>query len=239
MNTNSKLKLALALMTLILPLAALSGTAPQSVNLPKTTLSVEQRALRLLHARELLGKYYDKSTARIGESVPKINSAIYGWTKDRLPKKHRKQYQEIAQTIIDESLKYKFDPVFLMSVIQGESSFQPDIVGGVGEIGLMQIRPETAKWITKKFEMEWKGKKSLYDPVTNIRIGAAYLSYLRDRFDMHAQLYLAAYNMGQRNVSNAVEKNIWPKDYPAHVMKHYMDFYTSLEEKAKIKIIEG
>lgn len=195
------------------------------------TLSAQQREERLKHARELLGKYYQKSTVKIGEKIPKINSMVYHWTKDRLPKKYKSQHAEIAQAIIDESLKYGFDPIFIMSVIQGESSFRPNKVGGVGEIGLMQIRPETAEWTAKHFNMKWHGKSSLFDPVTNIKIGAAYISYLRDLFDMHAQLYLAAYNMGQRNVANALEKKIWPKDYPQHVMKHYIEFYSDAAQK--------
>lgn len=200
------------------------------------TLSTQQREERLKHARELLGKYYSKSTVKVGETIPKINSMVYHWTNERLPKKYKAKHAVIAQAIIDESLKRGFDPIFLMSVIQGESSFRPDMVGGVGEIGLMQIRPETAEWIAKRFDMKWAGKASLFDPATNVRIGAAFLSYLRDRFDMHAQLYLAAYNMGSRNVDNALEKKIWPKDYPQHVMKHYIEFYAAAAQNKKVTL---
>jgi soluble lytic murein transglycosylase len=204
----------------------------------KKTLSTQQREERLKHARELLGKYYKKSTVKVGENIPKINSMVYRWTKERLPAKFRKQHQKIAQTIIDESLKYKFDPIFLMSVIQGESSFRVDMIGGVGEIGLMQIRPTTGEWIAGIYNMKWKGEKSLFDPITNIKLGAAFLSYLRDRFDDHAQLYLAAYNMGQTNVNNALAKKIWPKDYPQHVMKHYVEFYASAAQNKRVTLAD-
>ncbi len=198
------------------------------------TLSTQQREERLKHARELLGKHYRKSTAKVGEKIPKINSMVYRWTRERLPNKFKDQRKRLAQAIIDESLKYGFDPIFLMSIIQGESSFRPDMVGGVGEIGLMQIRPETGKWIAKKMNLKWEGKNSLFDPATNVRIGAAFLSFLRDRFNSHAQLYLAAYNMGQSNVDSALEKDIWPKDYPQHVMKHYIEFYAAAAQNQKV-----
>jgi soluble lytic murein transglycosylase len=196
-------------------------------------LSDKQRKIRLKHAHELLGRYYKKSSVNAGEAIPKINSAVYHWTREHLPKKYQDQSGKIAQTIIDESTKHGFDPVFLMSVIEGESSWRPDKVGGVGEIGLMQLRPSTAKWMAKRSGLKWQGEKSLYDPCQNIKIGASYLSYLRDRFDDHARLYLAAYNMGQSNVDQALDKKIWPKDYPIHVMKRYVAFYETVGSSAK------
>ena len=194
-------------------------------------LSAEQARLRLEHSQELLGKYYGKSTVRFGESVPKINSQIYRWTKERLPRKYKKESGKIAQAIIDTALKHEFDPVFLMSIIETESSFNPTVLGGAGEIGLMQILPPTAEWMAAKTGLPYKGKKTLKDPISNIRIGAAYLAFLRDRFDMHARLYIAAYNMGQGNVDIAQAKKIWPKDYPGAVMRNYVDFYERLKEK--------
>jgi soluble lytic murein transglycosylase len=196
----------------------------------------DQRQCRLDHAKELLGKYYKRSAVQVGENVPKINNTIYRWVKSRLPAEYKKQYKKIAQAVIDESFKQEFDPVFLVSIIQSESGFKPRQIGGVGEIGLMQIRPSTAKWIAKKNGMPWKGKKTLFDPVANIRIGAAYLGFLRERFDMHARLYIAAYNMGQTNVDIAREHNIWPKEYSSHVMKHYVEFYNMLKNKEKRSI---
>jgi len=194
---------------------------------------VVQRESRLEHARELLGKHYSKSTVRSGEKIKKINARIYDWTKERLPKKFKRKHEILAQTIIDESQKYGFDPVFVLSVIQGESSFNPAMFGALDEIGLMQIRPGTGEWIAKMYNLPWKGKKTLLDPVQNVRLGMAFLDYLRDKFDSHAQLYLAAYNMGPRNVNQAVEQNIWPKDYASHVMKFYVEFYAEIEAEAR------
>ncbi|NJL25955.1 MAG: lytic transglycosylase domain-containing protein [Calothrix sp. SM1_5_4] len=209
------------------------GRRPDSVAEPKVSLSELQRQVRLAHAQELLGKHYEKSVVRRGERIDRINRKIYMFAKERLPRKHRHKYKAVAQAIIDESVKYQFDPVFLLSVIQGESSFNPDRLGGLDEIGLMQIRPATGEWIAKKYGLPWKDSKTLFDPIANIRLGAAFLHHLRERFDSHAQLYLAAYNMGARNVNEAVGKNVWPKDYPNHVMKLYVEFYSNLDVPAK------
>ncbi|MBX3022456.1 MAG: lytic transglycosylase domain-containing protein [Bdellovibrionales bacterium] len=219
----SKIKYVSILVSLVLSIPALAKTQ----RVPASQL---QREARLDHAQELLGKYYSKSVVKSGEKVKKINSMIYRWAKEHLPKAQQHQSGRVAQAVIDESLRYNMDPVFLLSVIQGESSFDPMRLGALDEIGLMQLRPGTAEWIARREGLKYTGSQSLFDPVVNIKIGAAYLNYLRNKFDSHAQLYLAAYNMGPLNVGRAREKKIWPKDYPSHVMKFYVEFYTALEE---------
>ena len=57
------------------------------------------------------------------------------------------------------------------AVARVESGFNPNAVGGVGEIGLMQIRPQTAAMLGFK-----GGLTSLFEPETNVRFGVAYLA---------------------------------------------------------------
>ncbi|MDL2408947.1 transglycosylase SLT domain-containing protein [Rhizobium calliandrae] len=57
------------------------------------------------------------------------------------------------------------------AVVQIESNFNPKKRGSAGEIGLMQIKPTTAKL------MGYSGSaKGLYDPDTNIEFGMKYLA---------------------------------------------------------------
>jgi soluble lytic murein transglycosylase len=123
-------------------------------------------------------------------------------------------------------------PVLMVLIlISGESSFNPTAVGPVGEIGLMQIRMSTGKWLATLFKQPWKGSKTLQDPIANIKLGVAYLSWLRAKFEGHGQLYLAAYNMGPKSVKSAVSRKIYPKDYPLHVMKRYLAFYKDMNKQ--------
>lgn len=56
------------------------------------------------------------------------------------------------------------------AVMKIESGYHPQAIGGVGEIGLMQIRPATAAMLG------FRGTPTeLADPATNIHYGAAYL----------------------------------------------------------------
>lgn len=189
----------------------------------------ESNATRLAHAKELLGKYYDRSVVSMEDQIADLNQFM----KDRIQGKLTKQNVaklsgKVYQAILDESSKHGFDPLFLMAVIENESSFNIKVRGTSGEIGLMQLMPDTGKWMAKRLGMKYEGAKTLEDPVQNIKLGAAYLAHLRERFDSHSRLYLAAYNMGQGNVDRALANQIWPKDYPILVMRRYIRFYTEL-----------
>ncbi len=61
------------------------------------------------------------------------------------------------------------------AVVRVESNFNPRARGSAGEIGLMQIKPSTARM------MGYRGTaKGLYDPETNIKFGMKYLAMAHD-----------------------------------------------------------
>jgi soluble lytic murein transglycosylase len=191
---------------------------------------LSKKDLRIIQARELLGPYYQHSVVKTGEQVSNVPDFVQEEVKASLQDKYKKEAKKLARTIVKQSQKYELDPIFIMAIIDHESSFNPSIKGSFGEIGLMQIKPDTAEWIAKKYHLQWKGEKSLYDPSTNVIYGTAYINYLRERFSEHGRLYLAAYNMGVTNVNRALGKDIWPKDYPSKVMQHYVKFYAELRK---------
>jgi len=213
---------------------SIEAIARQSKALERKTKEEADRIMtRLTHAKELLGKYYRRSVVKSGEQIPDVELTVSDWVKRGLAKKWQSQTKAVSKAILRESRKYGFDPVFLMAVIENESSFNPEAIGPVGEIGLMQVTPQTGKWIAERSNLKWKGEATLKDPVANIRIGAAYLAYLRERFGFHSRLYLAAYNMGATNVNRALDKQIWPKDYASRVMQRYIRFYSELKDDLK------
>jgi soluble lytic murein transglycosylase-like protein len=86
------------------------------------------------------------------------------------------------------------EPNLLRAVIVVESGFNSRAVSKKGAVGLMQLMPGTAT----RF-----GVSNRYDPIQNIRGGAAYLKFLMDRFGHDVRLALAAYNAGEE----AVDRN--------------------------------
>jgi soluble lytic murein transglycosylase len=193
-----------------------------------SALASVKHSIRFSQARELLGKNYKRSVVSKYETQLNVDQNILKTVRSRLPKNFKSSSSSVALAIITESAKHSLDPYFVMAVISGESSFNPKAVGPVGEVGLMQLREGTGEWMAKKIHMKWKGEKTLKDPVANIKLGTAYLAWLRERFKGHGQLYVAAYNMGAISVKRAVGRNVWPKDYPRHVMKRYLAFYKEM-----------
>lgn len=209
--------------TLFFIILLVTGNAFANSNVKRDLASV-----RVEHARELMGPSYKRSIVSKFEDRRDLEKNIYKVVDARLPKKFKYKGYQIARTIINESLKHALDPYFVMAVISGESSFNPHAIGPVGEIGMMQIRPSTGKWMAGILKSSWRGNRTLRDPVSNIKLGVAYLAWLRDKFDGHGQLYLAAYNMGPTSVKKALARNVYPKDYPIHVMKRYISFYKEM-----------
>jgi soluble lytic murein transglycosylase-like protein len=151
-----------------------------------------------------------------------MSQFIHGTTQKFLSKKDQASSEEIADAIMDAAKRYKFDPILLLAVIQNESSFNPRRKGGVGEVGLMQLRPASAKWIAKRYKIPYVDEKTLLDPSENIRIGVALLHKLRKQFSAKGHLFLAAYNMGEGNVRKFVREHRYPREYARAVMTRYL-----------------
>ena len=225
METTSILTALFTLSALaFLPLTAAGSLGPVK----------ENRQQRISHAKELLGPQYAESDAKATEKERKVGPFIQALVKKLVPKKDRKQAARISRAILAESEKYNFDPMFLVALIQNESGFHVHQIGGVGEIGLMQIRPDTAEWIAKKYGIRYHGDKSLHDPAENIRIGMAFLSMLRKQFKKESQLYVSAYNMGARKVRALVEEATTPTIYVGNVMRRYVALYSGLRVKGDL-----
>lgn len=185
-------------------------------------------ASRVSHAKELLGNSYKGSAAQRLEGKTQLNYSLFNKVQSRLALQWKNEAQSITDTVIAESKKYQLDPVFVLAVIQTESKFNPLVRGRHGEIGLMQIKPDTAQWMAKKYGIAYLNEHSLENPAINIRLGLAYMNFLRQTFKGEAQSYVSAYNMGPTNVRKLTSQNIQPQEYSSKVLGNYKRFYKNL-----------
>ena len=124
-------------------------------------------------------------------------------------------------TIRQVSAENDLEPTLVAAVVYTESRFRPDVESHRGAYGLMQLLPETAKFIQKKSGIEGDYR----DPETNLRIGAWYLGYLNDRYLGDERLMLAAYNSGEGRVDAWVSRDGFDigKDIPYRETRQYVE----------------
>lgn len=95
--------------------------------------------------------------------------------------------RELAAAIEEASRKHGVDPRLVTAVARRESAFRADIISNKGAIGIMQLMPETARYL---------GVTNAFDARENIFGGTRYLRTLLDTFHGDLDLALAAYNAG-------------------------------------------
>jgi soluble lytic murein transglycosylase len=120
---------------------------------------------------------------------PVVEDAIIEIT---LPLRHE---DIIRQQAREKSL----DPALVAAVIYRESKFR-DQTSEAGAKGLMQILPETAKFIAKRSGGTQFELRDLATPQINISYGCWYLRYLLDRYGGNEVAAVAAYNAGHERV---------------------------------------
>lgn len=98
-------------------------------------------------------------------------------------------------------------------VILSESKFKNEARSHKGALGLMQLMPDTAKWIAEQMEDDAFLLEELNDPEINIRFGTWYLNSLRQEFKGNEVLMLAAYNAGRGNVKEWMKKYQWDMNF--------------------------
>ncbi|MFL5886902.1 MAG: lytic transglycosylase domain-containing protein [Thermoleophilaceae bacterium] len=97
------------------------------------------------------------------------------------------------------------DPAFVAAVIYQETKFRPR-TSSAGAKGLMQLLPNTAQFIARKSGGTSFELADLANPQINIAYGAWYLRYLMDKYHENTVLTAAAYNAGERNVDDWVQR---------------------------------
>jgi peptidoglycan lytic transglycosylase len=104
------------------------------------------------------------------------------------------------EDIIRQQARQKdLDPALVAAVIYRESKFR-DQTSAAGAKGLMQILPDTAKFIASRSGGTQFELHDLANPQINISYGCWYLRYLLHRYGGNEIAAVAAYNAGHERV---------------------------------------
>ena len=122
----------------------------------------------------------------------------------------------------------KIDPAWVLGIARSESLFMPDAGSSAGALGLMQLMPNTGRLTARELKLRYRGRSSLLDPHTNIRLGTRYLGNMLKRFDENPVLATAAYNAGPQRVeqwlpvSFSLAADVWIDTIPYRETRRYV-----------------
>lgn len=104
------------------------------------------------------------------------------------------------------------DPAVVYAIARQESRFDPTVVSPAKAMGLMQVTPAAAKYVSKKFGVAYHHDKLLSDQVYNVQLGSAELADLLKDYQGSYILTFVGYNAGRGRVRQWVERFGDPRD---------------------------
>ncbi|NET54706.1 MAG: transglycosylase SLT domain-containing protein [Symploca sp. SIO2E6] len=107
------------------------------------------------------------------------------------------------EEILQWSQQRQLNPFLVMALIRQESRFEKLIRSSAGAVGLMQVMPDTGKWVAEKIDLQ---EYDVEKPADNIQLGTWFLDFTHKEYDNNSLLALASYNAGPGNVSKWVKK---------------------------------
>lgn len=133
-----------------------------------------------------------------------VLSIGFGFAFDGIATAIEKSQYPLYERYIDDirkvSTEYGIPEVILWATVCTESGFASNLEGKDGGIGLMQLTPREFAMIQTDILKETpEDAGRLYDPQKNLTCGAAYLSYLYERYGVWETVF-AAFDAGTETV---------------------------------------
>lgn len=114
---------------------------------------------------------------------------------DSLPKNALAYPMPHQDSVVQYSRQAGIDPAWAYGIMRQESRFNVGAKSGVGAGGLMQIMPDTAKYIARKLG-ETYSASNVATGDTNIRYGTHYMGDIYNKLGAQPVLATAGYNAG-------------------------------------------
>ena len=172
-------------------------------------------------------------------------------TLDRLRLMYPLAYWPSMKAVAEE---LRIDPFFLLALARQESTFRAGIVSSAGATGVLQVMPDTAKWLASKDDrISADHIANLKAPENSLRLGSVYLRRMLDRSDGNPVFALASYNAGPgncdkwrtRNSGSTLEQFVEAipfsetNDYVKKVLANYAAYHSVYPSAGKAGSIPG
>jgi soluble lytic murein transglycosylase len=118
--------------------------------------------------------------------------------------------------------------LFLYAIMRKESGFDPHDVSYADARGLLQMIPPTSTQVAASLGESFFPDQ-LYDPETNIRLGAQYIGQLYNKFGRELQLTAGAYNGGPRMMAR------WCEQHAKHPTDEFVELIAFPQTREYVK----
>jgi len=133
----------------------------------------------------------------------------------------------LAREIDRNARFYDFDPLLILAVVMTESGADFDAVGHgaggapSGALGVMQVRPATARAMAVALGKPVPSDTDLMDPSYNLSVGVAFLLQMIHRYG-DLRLGIMAYNVGPSGLESGLRgESPLPEGYFRKVLRMY------------------
>ena len=138
----------------------------------------------------------------------------------RYPAPYREAMQENLH-------KHGLEEAWVYGLMRQESRFATKVKSEVGAAGLMQIMPDTARWVARQIGMKGYRKGLIHQLDVNIKLGTYYMKTVSHQFEDNPALASAAYNAGptrarQWRSAKPMEGAIYVETIPFDETRHYV-----------------
>ena len=129
--------------------------------------------------------WYDRAVFALGQHAP-----------DELRMYALRFPLDNMRTVREQARINALDPAWIVAEIRAESVWMPTARSSADARGLMQLLPSVGARLARVLGIAWSGGDALYQPLTNITLGSAYLRQMLDRFNGRTYQAIGAYNAG-------------------------------------------
>lgn len=155
------------------------------------------------------------------QAIPTLASvSVYDDFAVTYPLVYESQVQDAAK-------QAQLSPAWVYGVMRQESLYDPQATSPANAYGLLQLLLPTAKTVAKKWKQRTPTQEALFDPETNLTLGAAYLHDMREKWNGSLILALGSYNAGPNAVSRwlpdkPMDADIWIENIPYTETRGYI-----------------
>jgi soluble lytic murein transglycosylase len=168
----------------------------KEINSQFKTIAERERAMSLY----ALTGWYQGGMVQIYNFPIKIRDEL---TKKYISIVFPNPYQSIFKKHSD---KYNVPEALPYAITRQESAFNPNVRSWADAFGLMQMIPEKASELSKRYGIPYKDFNDLYNPDPNVEMGVALLAELNKMFKGKFAQNVAAYNASTAAIA------VWEKE---------------------------